>query len=111
MSKTAPTPFPDTSPTAMPHRPTCNPNWGRPDLQAALRVQPSSFEDVVRSLQLLPYQYVDSARLKDWLPKNKDHKYVPSALLKAWVWRLTAISEEGCTDPILYRVMMASSSR
>jgi hypothetical protein len=61
-----------------------NPNWGKPDLHPTLRVQPSSFEDVVRSLRLRPDQYVDSAQLKDWVRKNKDHKYVPSHLLEAW---------------------------
>ena len=61
-----------------------NPNWGKPDLHATLCVQPSSFEDVVRSLRLLLDQYVDSARLKDWVRKNKNHKYVPSDLLEAW---------------------------
>lgn len=61
-----------------------NPNWGKPDLHAAFRVQPNSFEQVVRNLQLLPEQYLDSVQLKDWVRKNKDQKYVPSDLLKAW---------------------------
>src|SRR3989442_7806836 len=29
-------------------------------------------------------QYVNSVQLKDWVRKNKDQKYVPSDLLKAW---------------------------
>ena len=61
-----------------------NPNWGKPDLQSAPRVEPSSFEELVRKLGLLPEQYVDSVQLKDWVRKNKDQKYVPSDLLKAW---------------------------
>ena len=61
-----------------------NPNWGKPDLQADVRLQPNSFEEIVRKLRLVPEQYVDSVQLKDWVRKNKDHKYVPSDLLKAW---------------------------
>ena len=31
-----------------------------------------------------PEQYRSSARLKDWVRRNMDEKYVPSDLLKAW---------------------------
>ena len=61
-----------------------NPNWGKPDVLSAVDVQPSSFEQMVRKLQLSPDQYVSSVQLKEWARKNKDQKYVPSDLLKAW---------------------------
>jgi hypothetical protein len=44
----------------------------------------SSFEKMVESLGLKPEQYLSSAALKEWVRSNKDDKYVPSDLLKAW---------------------------
>ena len=61
-----------------------NPNWGKPDLHPTARIQANSFEEIVRKLRLSPEQYVNSVQLKDWVRKNKDQKYVPSELLKAW---------------------------
>jgi hypothetical protein len=61
-----------------------NPNWGKPVVQPAADVQPNSFEQIVRKLGLSPDQYLASVQLKEWVRKNKDQKYVPSDLLKAW---------------------------
>jgi len=44
----------------------------------------TSFEQVVKQLRLSPHEYVSSAALKEWVRANKDEKYVPSYLLKAW---------------------------
>jgi hypothetical protein len=44
----------------------------------------SSFEHVARRLGLSPSQYATSAELKEWVRKNKDHKYVPPQLLELW---------------------------
>ena len=44
----------------------------------------SSFERVVEELKLSPAEYVTSAPLRDWVSRNKDQKYVPSELLKAF---------------------------
>jgi hypothetical protein len=52
-----------------------------------LRITPngeSTFELIVRRLRLTPSQYANSAELKKWVRRNKDHKYVPSQLLEAW---------------------------
>jgi hypothetical protein len=52
-----------------------------------LRLKPegaSSFERVVATLGLSPAEYVNSAELKEWVWRNKDHKYVPPELLAAW---------------------------
>jgi hypothetical protein len=43
----------------------------------------SSFEKVVEKLNLLPSEYASSPRLRNWVLRNKDQKYVPSELLKA----------------------------
>lgn len=60
-----------------------NPNWGKPDMQTA-PVVPTSFEDVVKKLRLSPAESEGSARLKEWVRKNKDQKYIPDDLLKLW---------------------------
>lgn len=44
----------------------------------------STFEYVVRQLRLSPEEYATSAKLKDWVCRNKDHKYVPAQLLELW---------------------------
>jgi len=44
----------------------------------------SSFERVVDSLKLSPEQYQSSSELREWVLRNKDHKYVPPDLLKAF---------------------------
>ncbi len=47
-------------------------------------VSESSFERVVDSLKLSPEQYQSSRALREWVLQNKDHKYVPPDLLKAF---------------------------
>ncbi len=44
----------------------------------------STFEHVVRRLGLSPSRYARSQELKEWVRKNKDHKYVPPYLLDLW---------------------------
>ena len=44
----------------------------------------TSFDQVVKSLGLRPEEYRYSSSLKEWVLRNKDEKYVPSDLLKAW---------------------------
>lgn len=44
----------------------------------------STFEHVVRHLHLSPSEYATSRELKEWVRRNKDHKYVPLELLEAW---------------------------
>ena len=60
-----------------------NPSWGKPE-PFGMAFTPSSFEHLVKSLQLSPGQYETSTALKDWVRKNKDHKYVPPELLEIW---------------------------
>jgi len=59
-----------------------NRNFGKPDVPVAPSSQ-SAFETVVQSLRLSPDQYPYSPALRDWIAKNKDHKYVPPSVLKA----------------------------
>jgi hypothetical protein len=60
-----------------------NPNWGKPE-PFLLGGTVSSFDALVKTLGLSPDQYENSITLKEWVGKNKDHKYVPLDLLEAW---------------------------
>jgi hypothetical protein len=44
----------------------------------------NSFEKMVQALGLTPEEYLSSVALKEWVRSNKDEKYVPPDLLKAW---------------------------
>lgn len=44
----------------------------------------STFEYIVRHLQLSPEEYASSAVLKEWVRRHKDDKYVPPQLLDLW---------------------------
>jgi hypothetical protein len=41
-------------------------------------------EEAVRAVKVLPQEYARSVALKEWVRKNKDHKYVPLDLLNIW---------------------------
>ena len=61
-----------------------NPNWTNPLAYAALPPTESSFEAVVKALGLSPAEFESSEVLKEWVLKNRDEKYVPLDLLRAW---------------------------
>jgi hypothetical protein len=61
-----------------------NPNSTRVRAVDTPAFSASSFERVVDSLKLLPEQYQSSTELRKWVLRNKDHKYVPPELLKAF---------------------------
>ncbi len=61
-----------------------NPNFGKPAMGPLPGPVSSSFEDVVKKMRLNPAEYQHSRELKDWVQRNKDSKYVPTDLLKAW---------------------------
>jgi hypothetical protein len=56
----------------------------KPSARSAHSFSGSSFEKVVDSLKLSPEQYQTSAELREWVLRNKDDKYVPPDLLKAY---------------------------
>lgn len=60
------------------------PNSNRPGAMRPPSLLESSFERVVDSLKLSPEQYQSSSELREWVLRNKDHKYVPPDLLKAF---------------------------
>ena len=61
-----------------------NPHFTNPAAIVVPSASETSFEKVVEELRLLPSEYASSARLRDWVSRNKDRKYVPLALLKAF---------------------------
>lgn len=56
----------------------------KPAMSKAPQFSESSFDKVVDSLKLSPDQYQSSMELREWVLRNKDHKYVPPDLLKAF---------------------------
>lgn len=48
----------------------------------------STFEHLVATLGLSPEEYEASPVLRDWVRRNKDHRYVPSVLLQAWGFKV-----------------------
>ena len=49
-----------------------------------MQSEESEFEKVVEALGLSPHEYVTSSALRERVRQNKDYKYVPTELLKAW---------------------------
>ena len=45
---------------------------------------PNSFEQIVKELNISPGEYRKSPELKEWVRRNKDERYVPPELLKAF---------------------------
>ena len=87
-----------------------NPNWGKPEVNTVPYAGASSFEEVVKKLRLSPTEYESSTQLKDWVRKNKDHKYVPSTLLQAWGLEVKGgIVNRDVVFPILTRASLIDS--
>ena len=64
-----------------------NRNFTKPEAIQPLIFFPSSFEQVVKALNISPEEYESSLELKEWVRRNKDHEYVPTGLLEAWISR------------------------
>ncbi len=61
-----------------------NLNWGKPDTGRQPLPSQTSFDEAVKAMKLSPREYASCAALKEWVRKNKDHKYVPLNLLRIW---------------------------
>jgi hypothetical protein len=61
-----------------------NRNFTKPEAIGPMIFSLSSFERVVKALDISPEEYQNSPELKEWVLRNKDHKYVPTALLEAF---------------------------
>lgn len=61
-----------------------NPHFTNPAAIEGPRLSHTSFERVVEELNLAPSEYATSQKLRDWVYRNKDQKYVPSEVLLAF---------------------------
>jgi len=61
-----------------------NPNWGKPEPIGPVTPTITEFEKRVLEFKLQPNQYTGSTRLREWVSRNKNSKYVPEPLLEAW---------------------------
>ena len=61
-----------------------NQNFTKPEAIGPIVFSPSSFEQIVKALNISPGEYRSSSALKDWVRRNKDQRYVPPELLKAF---------------------------
>jgi hypothetical protein len=53
---------------------------------------PSSFEQIVKELNISPGEYRSSFELKEWVRRNKDDRYVPTEVLKVFGFRVDSDS-------------------
>jgi hypothetical protein len=65
-----------------------NRNFTKPEAIGPMVFFLSSFEHVVKALNLSPEEYQNSPKLKEWVWRNKDHRYVLPALLEAFGFRV-----------------------
>lgn len=63
-----------------------NPNWGwgTPEPNGAVTPPMAEFQQVASEFNLQPDEYIGSTELRDWASRNKDSKFIPETLLKAW---------------------------
>jgi hypothetical protein len=55
-----------------------NRHFTKPEAIQPLIFFPSSVEKVVKALNISPEEYESSLEQKEWVRRNKDHKYVPT---------------------------------
>jgi hypothetical protein len=68
-------------------RRSVNRNFTKPGTTQSI-TYPSSFEQVVRALNISPGEYRGSLELKEWVRRNKDHRYVPTEVLRVFGFRV-----------------------
>ena len=61
-----------------------NPNWGKPEPNGPVIPTITEFEKVTHEFNLQPDQYIRSIQLREWASRNKNSKFIPETLLKAW---------------------------
>jgi hypothetical protein len=65
-----------------------NRNFTKPEAIGPMVFSLSSFEQVVKALNIAPEEYQHSSELKEWVRRNKDHRFVPTSLLEAFGFRV-----------------------
>jgi hypothetical protein len=67
-----------------------NPNWGNPQLIGPVVPVITEFEKTASEYNLTPDQYLQSSQLREWARRNRNSKFVPEPLLKAWGFEIEA---------------------
>ena len=68
---------------AMPRR-RGNPTWGSGQQPRIAPAAATEFESKLQELGLTNETCVSSVQLRTWCAQNKNHRYIPEWLLKAW---------------------------
>ena len=58
--------------------------WGTPEPNVAVTPTIAEFQLVAREFNLQPEEYVSSTQLREWASVNRNSKFIPETLLKAW---------------------------
>jgi hypothetical protein len=61
-----------------------NPNWGKPEMMGRVEPTATEFQRVASEFNLQPDEYISSTQLREWASRNKNSKFIPETLLKAW---------------------------
>jgi len=61
-----------------------NRSFTKPEAIGPIVFFPSSFERMIATLKISPKEYRSSPKLKEWVRRNKDHKYVHTELLQVF---------------------------
>jgi hypothetical protein len=61
-----------------------NPNWGSGQQPRIAPASATEFEWKLQELGLTNETCVSSVQLRTWCAENKNHRYIPEWLLKAW---------------------------
>jgi hypothetical protein len=67
-----------------------NRNFTKPEAIGPIVFPPNSFEQVVTALRISPEEYLGSPKLRDWVRRNKDQRYVPMELLEAFGFQVNS---------------------
>jgi hypothetical protein len=70
-----------------------NRNFTKPEAIGPIIFSLSSLEQVVKALNISPEEYESSLELKEWVRRNKEHKYVPSELPEAYGFPLRSCNK------------------
>ena len=67
-----------------------NPNWGNPRPVGSVVATITEFEKTANEYNLAPDQYLQSTQLREWARRNRNSRFVPEPLLKAWGFEIEA---------------------
>jgi hypothetical protein len=67
-----------------------NPNWGKPEPIGPVVPVITEFEKTANEYRLTSDQYLQSSQLREWARRNRNSKFIPEPLLKAWGFEIEA---------------------